>query len=54
MAITMVPGNFTNEYWGLSTDEKPTVYVPNGSIYYEIDTGDMFIFDAEHSQWIPQ
>ena len=27
-----------NEYRGLSTDEKPTVHVPNGSSFYEIDT----------------
>lgn len=35
---------------GLSTETKPTD-VENGYRFCEIDTGYMFAFDAEHSQW---
>lgn len=43
------------EFRGLSTDEKPIVfegkYVDNGSIYIEIDTGKILMFDLENEQW---
>ena len=35
---------------GLSTDTKPTTY-PNGSTFVEMDTGKVFIFDAENEEW---
>lgn len=38
------------ELRGLSTDIKPTD-VGNGSIFIEIDTGTVLMFDAEHKQW---
>ena len=38
------------ELRGLSTDTKPTD-VSNGSIYIEINTGKVFMFDAENEQW---
>jgi hypothetical protein len=41
------------ECYGLSTDEKP-VNVPNSSVFYEMDTGDCYLFDAENSQWLMQ
>lgn len=41
------------ELCGESTDEKPT-NVQNGSYYTEIDTGKVFRFDEEHSQWYEQ
>lgn len=34
----------------LSTDDKPTD-VTNGSTLLEIDTGTMFLFDADSSEW---
>ena len=34
---------------GLSTDSKPTG--ANGWIFSEIDTGKIYIYDAENSQW---
>lgn len=52
--ITMMPGGPVNEYRGLSTDTKPVVHVPNGSTFYEFDTVELYIFDADHSQWIKQ
>lgn len=47
------------EFHGLSTDTKPTVYssgkaVDNGSIFYEIDTGDEYRFDKTNARWIKQ
>lgn len=35
----------------LSTDTKPTDGVPNGSTCIEIDTGTMYMYDAENDQW---
>ena len=43
-------------YWqlrGLSSDEKPTEGVPNGSTFEEIDTGNEFMFDADGKIWHP-
>lgn len=36
---------------GLSTDEKPTEKVGNGSTFLEMDTGKVFIFDKENEEW---
>ena len=52
--ITMIPGSWMNEYYGLSADDKPVVNVPNGSVYYEMDTFDMYMFDAKNKKWIQQ
>lgn len=38
------------EYRGLSTDNKPT-NAKNGSVFVEMDTGKIFIFDEENAQW---
>ena len=37
-------------YSGVSTDEKP-INIENGSYFIEIDTGDIYRFDAENEQW---
>jgi len=38
---------------GLSTDEKPIgPTIGNGSLFLEMDTGKVFVFDAENSAWI--
>lgn len=43
------------ELRGLSTDEKPKVIkgatVENGSIYIEIDTGKIFMYDLDSETW---
>ena len=36
----------------LSTDTKPTD-VANGSILKEMDTGTLYFFDEEGTQWLP-
>ena len=40
------------EYRGLSTDDKPTENVTNGSIFIEIDTGKIYMFDLENEEWM--
>lgn len=43
------------EIKGLSGDTKPTqinsIDIPNGTVFIEIDTGKMYLFDQENSQW---
>lgn len=43
------------EYSGLSTDTKPTDnYIATGSLFLEVDTGDVYAFDEEGdtgSEW---
>ena len=48
--------NMNMEYMGLSTDSKPTDGVPNGSSFIEIDTGDVYLYDASDngSGWTKQ
>ena len=41
----------TYEFRGLSTDEKPVERVGNGSIFIEIDTGKVFMFDEQNKVW---
>ena len=36
---------------GLSTDTKPIEDVPNGSVFFAMDTQTMFMFDAENQIW---
>ena len=44
--------NYSDQtYFGLSTDSKPTERVGNGSIFVEIDTGDVYIFDKTNTIW---
>lgn len=43
------------ELRGLSTDEKPTTIgdatIGNGSMFIEIDTGKIYMYDLENEQW---
>lgn len=44
------------ELRGLSTDTKPTdevnnTKIDNGSIFIEIDTGKVYMFDLENTEW---
>ena len=50
-------------FYGLSTDNKPTTVflivgknhaLPNASIFYEMDTGDIYMWDAEGEIWRKQ
>lgn len=35
----------------LSTDDKPTEGVENGTVLLEMDTSKMFVYDKENAQW---
>ena len=39
------------EFAGLSTDEKPTEMVATGSVFIEVDTGDVYLYDEEGGTW---
>lgn len=57
VTLDKVGGQFTTncaEFKGLSTDTKPTDNVPNGSTFYEMNTGKIFMFDEENETWIEQ
>lgn len=43
-----------NFYEGLSTDSKPSGKGLNGSIFYELDTGNVFMYDETNSLWRKQ
>ena len=45
-----VYGLTPSELFGLSSDEKPTD-VNNASLFYEMDTKKMFMFDEENIVW---
>ena len=44
---------YNMEYRGKSTDAKPTDAY-NGSLFKEMDTGKVFMFDAETQTWMEQ
>lgn len=39
------------EFAGLSTDVKQTSGVATGSLFHEVDTGDIYAYDASTSTW---
>lgn len=51
LAMTEEGNLVDKEYRGLSTDSKPTENITNGSVFIEIDTGKLYMFDAEGTQW---
>ena len=44
-------GQVYNDVRCLSTDAKPTEDIKNGSTCVEINTGKVFLFDAESKTW---
>lgn len=40
-----------SEFYGLSTDTKPTENVATGSVFLEVDTGATFLYDEESEDW---
>ena len=48
--------NNEQDFRGLSTDEKPIGMfnnepIKNGSTYYEIDTGEIYMYDKTNETW---
>jgi len=50
--ISTVTNERLYEYRGLSTDSKPIERVGNGSIFLEMDTCKVFMFDEDSKTWI--
>lgn len=48
--------NEQTPYIGLSTDlaSMETTKLPNGTPYYEMDTGSLKFWDKENSKWVPE
>lgn len=56
MIRNLVENSFTGEKKyieaaGLSTDSKPTSGIVTGSVFLEVDTGKVYLFDEVGSQW---
>lgn len=42
-------------YWGKSTDTKPTDdNVHNADLFFEFDTGNVYVYDEDDKNWILQ
>ena len=50
---TFANGQCVSELYGLSTDVKPTD-VCNASLFYEMDTGRIYLFDELNKKWLEQ
>ena len=50
---TFANGHCVSELYGLSTDAKPT-NVCNASLFYEMDTGAIYLFDEQNKTWLAQ
>ena len=48
--VTCVNKTDYYEYYGLSTDEKPSK-APNGSSWVEMDTGKIYFFSEDGQTW---
>lgn len=40
------------QVFGLSTDEKPSTGVLTGSVFFEIDTTDVYFYDEDSGDWL--
>ena len=40
------------EAFGLSTDTKPTTNIITGSVFVEVDTGKVYLFNETASAWV--
>ena len=59
IATNMDGQRIPHEFYGLSTDEKPVATVngcriTNGSVFIEMDTKKVYMFDEENEQWLEQ
>ena len=52
------PATLQVELRGLSTDTKPTKLangdIENGSVFIAIDTQEIYLYDAENEEWLPE
>ena len=55
--LTRTGGSWAHEYTCLSTDTKPTYAnsgkeIPNGSICFEMDSGNIYFYDVDSDDWL--
>ena len=52
--ITLENGKavYMAELFGLSTDAKPTEGYVNGTVFLEVDTGKIYLFNETSSTWV--
>lgn len=51
VTMTFEQGGYA-EYSGLHDDDKPITNVANGSLFVEMDTSDVYAFDADGQAWV--
>lgn len=42
---------YVADFFGLSTDSKPTTGYANGTMFLEVDTGKLYAFNESASTW---
>ncbi len=52
--MAVKPMNMAQTFTGLSTDTKPLDGVYQGSMFIEIDTGDVYMYDGASGAWVKQ
>lgn len=52
--IAIEDGNavYIANLYGTSTDSKPTAGYANGSTFLEVDTGKIYLFNEDASEWV--
>ena len=45
-------GRLITKWFGISSDTKPKPPIRNGSVYYEMDTIRIYMFDEESEEWL--
>lgn len=43
---------YTADLYGTSEDTKPTAGYANGSTFLEVDTGKIYLFNEDASEWV--
>ena len=52
--MAVKPMNMTTPLSGLSTDSKPLDGIYQGTMFIEIDTGDVYLYEGTSGTWIKQ
>jgi hypothetical protein len=47
-------GKYIRTYFGNSNESKPTSYLADGSVFVEVDTGKVFLYNETASSWVEQ
>ena len=47
-------GKYIRTYFGNSSESKPTSHLADGSVFVEVDTGKVYLFNETTSAWVEQ